>query len=183
MNFHPFPALQKKQKERAEVCRNYACTPLGGECSSSAQCTEKDSFCCLDDSCGKKGFCLPYDESVTHDEACRFTTKPGIFEAQIQCRWQPTDIETGSKYVEMPPLVGPFGNSAGLKTVIAVWSYSPTVLRFINPETCETLESIKASAFDSSLNLRLSPGFSVFLKELVVYSARFGRKNVPHSEW
>ena len=127
------------------ICRNYVCTPLGGECSSSAQCTEKDSFCCLDDSCGKKGFCLPYDESVTHDEACRFTTKPGIFEAQIQCRWQPTDIETGSKYVEMPPLVGPFGNSAGLKTVIAVWSYSPTVLRFINPETCETLESIKVS--------------------------------------
>ena len=125
------------------ACLNDICTPLGNACTQSADCTEKDSFCCLDDSCGAPGVCIPYDDNVTHDELCRYKSKPGIFEAQIQCRWQPTDIETNSKNVEMPPLVGHFGNSAGLETVVAVWSYSPTVIRFIHPETCETLESIK----------------------------------------
>ncbi len=142
-------------------CLKSVCTPIGNTCSSTADCLEKDSFCCLDDSCGAKGKCIPYDDINTHDESCRYTTKPGIFEAQIQCRWKPRDDDHPlSNKVEIPPLVGAFGNKAGLKTVIAVWSFQErcfeasfpsnvnrdnheSIIRFINPENCETLESIE----------------------------------------
>lgn len=129
--------------EPGKVCLKNICVPVGNECSSSAQCTEKDSFCCLSDECGMKNHCIPFDNDFPNDPMCLYKTKPGIFEAQIQCRWQPTDAYTSSNKVEMPPIVGPFGNSKGIQTVIAVWSYSPTVIRFINPENCETLESLK----------------------------------------
>ena len=136
-------------------CIQGVCTPVGEGCSQSSECLEKDSFCCLSESCGAKNKCVPYNETVTYDEACRFTTKPGIFEAQVQCRWQPpSDSYPKSSKVEMPPLVGHFGNKAGLDTVVAFFSYNerlsdPTsaqllgVIRFVNPDTCETLESVR----------------------------------------
>ncbi|MBQ9243212.1 MAG: VCBS repeat-containing protein [Proteobacteria bacterium] len=136
-------------------CIKDVCTPVGGGCSKSSDCLEKDSFCCQSDSCGAKNKCVPYNEEITYDEACRFTTKPGIFEAQVQCRWQPpADAYPKSSKVEMPPLVGHFGNKDGLETVVAFFSYftrasEPTsdqllgVIRFINPDTCETLESVR----------------------------------------
>ena len=126
------------------ACIKGKCEPVMGNCTKTSDCTEKDTFCCTNESCGAVGKCIPYNEEVTHDETCRFKTKPGIFEAQIQCRWQPNDgVEKGSTKVEMPPLVGHFGNKSGLKTIIAVYSYSPTVIRFIDPENCDTLESLK----------------------------------------
>ena len=134
-------------------CISSMCTQVSVECAQTSDCQEKDSFCCIDESCGpQKNKCVPYNDEITHDEQCRLDTKPGIFEAQIQCRWQPTGMEVGSKNVELPPLVGHFGNKQGLKTVVAVWSYDPTVLRFINPETCETLESLKYSMNDRWYN-------------------------------
>ena len=146
-------------------CIKSICTPVGKDCKKTSDCTENDSFCCLKDSCGAKGRCIPYDDTVTHDEACMFTTKPGIFEAQVQCRWQPpASAYPDSKMVEMPPLVGHFGNSKNINTTVAVFSYKPrgreedtadakaiteeqaeTVIRFINPENCETLESIRVN--------------------------------------
>ena len=133
-------------------CINAKCVPVGGACVSTADCLEKDSFCCLSDECGAKNKCRTYDETTTYDEACRFMTKPGIFEAQIQCRWQPPqDQMPTSTKVEMPPLVGHFGNKAGLDPIVAFWSYAAesssnstgkTAIRFINPETCETLETV-----------------------------------------
>lgn len=126
------------------MCILNECVPSTGKCKTSADCVEKDSYCCQKSSCGAIGSCIPYDETTTHDEMCMFKTKPGIFEAQIQCRWQPPqDANPESSNVEIPPLVGKFGNNAGVETAIAVWSYEPTVLRLINPETCETLESLK----------------------------------------
>ncbi len=128
------------------ICRNSICTPFGDACKATSDCQEKDSFCCLDDSCGLNGYCIPYDEHVTHDDSCRFKTKAGIFESQIQCRWQPpSDQMPGSKNVEIPPIVGHFGNKAGLDTVVSFYSYSGTAIRFIHPETCETLETINVS--------------------------------------
>ena len=136
-------------------CVNAVCIPVGGACVSTADCLEKDSFCCLSDDCGVKNKCRTYDETTTYDPSCRFMTKPGIFEAQIQCRWQPpSDQLPTSTKVEMPPLVGHFGNKAGLDTVVAFWSYAvesgnnndgKTAIRFINPETCETLETVNVA--------------------------------------
>ena len=51
------------------------------------------------------------------------------------------------------PLVGKFGNKRGLKTVVAFNSYNEEsgsdasnlgVIRFIDPESCETIESVRA---------------------------------------
>ncbi|MBQ9816452.1 MAG: VCBS repeat-containing protein [Proteobacteria bacterium] len=146
-----------------QACIGGVCKSVTGTCESTQDCKQKDSFCCKDDSCGMKGYCIPYNDTVTHDETCEFVTKEGIFEAQIQCRWQPpanNDYSTSTK-VEMPPLVGPFGEfktSKGkdIKNVIAVYSYDKrytkteetdqkahkSAIRFINPETCDTLQTI-----------------------------------------
>ena len=123
----------------------HICTPLGVTCADDIDCIEGDSRCCTDPAqCTsiELNHCIPYDNSYTHTDSCFFETKPGIFESQIQCRWQPTE-ETAASNVELTPLVGKFHNKKNLETVVAFWSYSPTVLRFMNPETCETLESIK----------------------------------------
>ncbi|MBO4349716.1 MAG: VCBS repeat-containing protein [Proteobacteria bacterium] len=128
------------------ICKSGKCTPIGDACTKTSDCTGKDSFCCQSELCGAKGYCIPYDETVTHDESCRFKTKPGIFEAQIQCRWQPDDgVASGSKSLLTVPLVGPFGNKEGLANAIVIWSYNPTTVRIVHPETCKTLESIEYS--------------------------------------
>ena len=131
------------------MCVLGQCIPVSGTCQKSEECLEKDSYCCQSETCGAIGYCIPYDENTTHDEMCLFKTKPGIFEAQIQCRWQPpANAYPNSSKVEMMPLVGKFGNKAGLATTVAFYSYysengpGNTVIRIINPETCETLESI-----------------------------------------
>ena len=141
------------------------CTPIGDKCEKTSDCTDKDSFCCKDEACGAVDFCIPYDvNGVKNDPTCGSVSKPGIFEAQVQCRWQP-DTYTSSKRVEMHPLVGHFGNKAGLDTVIAVYSYNTrytsnshtttdekkkynatnhnAAIRFINPIDCSTLETVK----------------------------------------
>ncbi|MBQ9396259.1 MAG: VCBS repeat-containing protein [Proteobacteria bacterium] len=151
--------------DKYDICKNgFAClkgkcTPFGDQCESTEDCSEKDSFCCKSDECGLKGYCIPYDETTTFDNECRYRTKPGIFEAQIQCRWQPPskDANPKSKKVEMPPLVGHFGNAKGLDSVVAFFSFNTrntstsadllSVIRFIDPETCDTLESIRVPLY------------------------------------
>ncbi|MBO4349813.1 MAG: VCBS repeat-containing protein [Proteobacteria bacterium] len=134
------------------ICKDAKCTPLGKECKETSECTEKDSYCCLEESCGAKGHCIPYDEEVTHDKMCRIKPKAGIFEARVQCRWQPpSDQLPNANKVEMHPLVGHFGNSKNLKTTVAFYSYknrgynpgNEQAIRIIDPETCETLESFR----------------------------------------
>lgn len=141
------------------LCLKNKCTPVGTECESTQDCVEKDSYCCLNEECGAMNKCVPYDEDTTHDDMCRFQTKPGIFEAQIQCRFKPaaTDDSPNSSAVEMMPLVGPFGNKLGLKTVIGIVTRTtrdsnPKLVRFIHPETCEVLESIRNDSLGTSWN-------------------------------
>ncbi len=150
-------------------CLSGTCKRTAGSCASSADCTTSDTYCCSDeDNCGAAfGQCIPYEGEVVKDETCRFQTKPGIFEAQVQCRWQPPSNKyPDSKKVEMPPLVGNFGNKNNEenKTVIAVYSFkkrgrevqdgnnapitdedAETVIRFIDPVNCNTLESIRVN--------------------------------------
>lgn len=132
-------------------CLNSVCTPVGKSCASTKDCTEKDSFCCLEDSCGAKGKCIPYDEKTTHDETCRYSTKPGIFEAQVQCRWQYNNNPGDSSIISS--VVGKIGNKLGLGTVIAVVSFGKSVkIQVIHPETCETLETIEGSFAGPGVN-------------------------------
>ncbi len=137
------------------ACHNNVCAPISGDCQTSSDCAEKDSYCCTDDSCGAvKNKCVVYDEKTTYDESCKYETKPGIFEAQIQCRWQPAANDyPNAKAAEMPPLVGHFGNKDNVATTVVILSTpnrdgsSGNVLRVINAETCETLESIPGNGF------------------------------------
>ncbi len=133
------------------TCIKNICTPLGKACTTTKDCSEKDSFCCLNDECGQKGFCIPYDDTTKYDTTCRYKTKPGIFEARIQCRWQPDENDhPTSKQVLVAPLVGHFGNANNLPNIVAFPTFisdylaidkEDTVVRFIDPETCKTLES------------------------------------------
>ncbi len=127
------------------TCYNGFCRSKEGACEGNNDCLMQDSYCCLREDCGDAyGSCLTYGEGE-FDDACKFTTKAGIFEAQLQCRWQPGSVGSGSSRVTMSPLVGRFGNSKDLKTLVGFYSYSPTYIRFIDPETCENLESISAN--------------------------------------
>lgn len=139
------------------ICYNGQCTPVSGDCTKSTDCTEKDSYCCVSDTCGAaKGKCVTYDQEVTFDSECKYKTKPGIFEAKVQCRWQPPagNAFSGYRSVEMHPLVGHFGNAAGIKTTVAFLSMNGrggnSVLRIINPETCETLETVENARFSNT---------------------------------
>ncbi|GEM_PF-581668 len=146
-------------------CKDAICTPIGNPCSEMSDCDSGDSYCCLDESCGAKGHCIPYDKIVTHNEMCRIKPKPGIFEAQIQCRWQPgAEQYPNSSKVEMPPLVGHFGNKEKLNTVVAFFSYNlrtgaanynelAGVIRFIDPSTCRTLEDLRYDIIGHSRNM------------------------------
>lgn len=138
------------------ACYKGICTPVSGECETSADCREKDSYCCVKESCGSvRNQCIPYDKDTSYDDSCKYTTKPGIFEAQVQCRWQPPagDPYPNAVAAEMPPLVGHFGNKSGLRTSVVILSTpdrdnsNGNVLRVINPETCETLESIPGNGY------------------------------------
>lgn len=139
------------------ICYKNVCTPVSGDCTTSSDCKEKDSYCCTADTCGEAlNKCVTYDDDVTFDATCRYQTKPGIFEAQVQCRWQPPVGDKYSSYnsVEMHPLVGHFGNAKNIKTTIAFLSMSArggsSVLRIINPETCETLETVENATFTNT---------------------------------
>lgn len=143
----------------ALACYKNICTPISGDCQQSSDCVEKDSYCCLnEEKCGVLNHkCIPYDEDVTNDEECRYATKPGIFEAKVQCRWQaPASPAANATWnsVEMPPLVGHFGNAKNIPTTVAFLSMQSrgytSVMRIIDPETCETLETVTALNFSST---------------------------------
>ncbi len=120
------------------MCVKGKCIPFGDTCKTKNDCKEKDSFCCQSDECGLKGYCIPYNETTTHDETCRYETKSGVFEGRIQCRW------SGGQVGRSSAVSGKIGNKKGLNTVVAFVSYGGTNngLQIIDPQTCETLETI-----------------------------------------
>ena len=131
------------------VCVDNECIPTKGDCRADSDC-KGDSHCCTDVSCGvNTNVCIPYSEHG-NNEACLFTTKPGIFEASVQCMWKP-NVAPNNKSVMNTVAVGKIHNKQNIeKPLIAFISAGGTYnkeeyLRIIHPETCENLESIKLS--------------------------------------
>ena len=148
------------------VCKGYCdkneCLDVHGECQADEDC-KKDTYCCLTDDCDKKNVCIAYGHGPrgNTNEACSYKTIPGLFEAAIQCEWKTPDA--GDKYpnhanVLMTPLVMNTPHESGLANEIIFTTYNNSdggapsgqgsdinyygVIRIINAETCQLLESI-----------------------------------------
>ena len=149
-----------------DICFTYAgssvCSVNHGACQSDDDCWG-DSYCCLDDSCSPKEFCVSYGEGPrgNQNEACEFSNEHRIFEAAIQCEWkapETTDPYPNHANVLMTPLVMNTPHDSGKAQEIIFTTYNNTdggapsgqgsdirfygVIRIINGETCELLESI-----------------------------------------
>ena len=131
------------------ACIGGQCRIRGKECAETGVCDEGDSFCCMDETCGAVGYCLHFGSSE-HRDSCRF--EPHLGRANVQCRWH---AETGGSSVEMPPLIGHFGNDEGLERVIAVYSYPSgqentggTTIYFVDPDQCKTLHKLSVPVLD-----------------------------------
>lgn len=133
------------------VCTDGQCVPIKGSCTKNFDCTG-DSFCCLDEvSCdGNVNQCIPYSTDNPTDTTCMFKTKPGVFEAAVQCYWVPEKTEF-PEYNEVisSVSVGWYRNKHGINKPLIVFASGLTstnnqtgFIRLIHPETCKTLESI-----------------------------------------
>ncbi len=97
------------------LCATGHCEFNQGSCDSSSDCA-KDSYCCLNEAqCESTHICVQYGDDPTnnHDDACTYDTKPGIFQATVQCRWQvkATDPVSNLKGADMTVYVAdlPYG--------------------------------------------------------------------------
>ncbi|MBO4350471.1 MAG: hypothetical protein J6A01_05955, partial [Proteobacteria bacterium] len=145
------------------ICTDGICVPTRGNCQKNDDCMG-DTYCCLDAACGSyQGVCIPYSEDKNNDEACLFTTKPGIFEAAIQCGWkmdpsEHEDVEiSGPPGYEFPPdeadpkwvygmvTVGKIHNAQKIDKPMLVFSTESSFdgkVRIVNSETCQTVETL-----------------------------------------
>ncbi len=140
-----------------EICAGGFCAPDLGPCMIDDDC-EGDSYCCgegcRDD--GGEAVCIPYGYGPrgTLNPGC--VGEPpdiGVFAPSVQCEWLgPTadDPYPDSKYVLSTPLVADLPNDSGAAAEIVVVTFAgtdgskstPGVIRILNGQTCELLESI-----------------------------------------
>ncbi len=137
------------------ICIDGECVPTKGECDEEHNCTG-DSYCCIDpETCGKNlNVCVPYSTENSYDPACLFQTKPGIFEAAVQCYWKPT-YNSSSNSVFNTVVSGKIINEKGIDTPLIVfisgnYTSTPHVVRILNPETCEEVENISVNPSPTS---------------------------------
>ncbi len=143
------------------VCAAGICVRGGASCAEDAQC-QGDSYCCLS-GCEPQGQCIPYGTGPRGnvDDTCTIEVVPGLFEARIQCEWTappPGDPFPDHVQVLTTPLVANLPNHSGHAAEIIIVTYNFTdggaqaaagtdaryfgVIRILNGETCEQLETI-----------------------------------------
>lgn len=144
------------------VCLGNKCVEKRGECTSDEKCAS-DSYCCTEAACDVKNVCIPYGEGPrgNTNEACSYKTVVGLFEADVQCAWNgppQNDPFPAHSNVYMTPMVMNLPHDSGSAQEIAFIAYncsdgsSPIlsgtskdcfgVIRIINGETCQQLETI-----------------------------------------
>ena len=143
------------------VCIDKTCVPTKGSCSSNKECIG-DSYCCLDESCKENAnVCVPYSSENPFDPECKFKTVKGMFEAAVQCYWEPK-VNPESNNLLNSVVVGKIHNNKNIdKPLIAFISTEKDyanggMLRIIHPETCEDVESLPLSMSESRNNLAMA---------------------------
>ena len=138
------------------VCSAGFCAPDLGPCASDADCGG-DSYCCgegcRDD--GGEPVCIPYGYGPrgTLNPECKGAGEPGVFAPSVQCEWlgpAASDPFPDSKKVLTSPLSANLPNDSGASAEIVVLTYAgadgsfdaPGVIRILNGQTCELMESI-----------------------------------------
>ncbi len=151
------------------VCIDKICVPTKGNCTSNAEC-KGDSYCCLDESCKEKlNVCVPYSSENSYDPECLFKTVKGMFEAAVQCYWVPK-TQPSSTTVYNSVSVGMIHNAQGIeKPLLAFTTESPEMLRIINSETCEDIESISLQDSTGYSHVSLADFDGDGYMELVTY--------------
>ena len=149
-----------------DLCFTYdgasSCSVNHGDCTTDEDCWG-DSYCCLDDSCSPRNFCVSYGEGPRGDrnESCEFQNEERIFEAAVQCEWKTPaagDPYPNHANVLMTPLVMNTPHDSGKAQEIIFTTYNNSdggapsgqgsdiryygVIRIINGETCALQESI-----------------------------------------
>ena len=134
-------------------------------CESDSTC-EADTYCCNIEGCEVRDVCVPYGTGPRPEvnEECKYETVKGLFEADIQCEWtgpdqdDPNELYKAHDNVLMTPLVMNTPHDSGTSNEIIFTTYNNTdggepsgrgsaleyygVIRILNGETCELLESI-----------------------------------------
>lgn len=144
------------------VCVDNKCMQKLGDCTKDEEC-KADSYCCTMSACTQKNICLPYGSGPggNNNEACSFKTVPGLFEADVQCEWNPVaDSDPYPKHDNIldTPMVMNLKQYDNTASEIIVISYNNSdggapsgqgsdrryygVIRILNGETCQPIESI-----------------------------------------
>jgi hypothetical protein len=137
-----------------EVCANGACATGEGDCGPEQTCNG-DTYCCAEGClpAGEtQGTCVPYQPGDTVDGCGEYDPPIGVFEARVQCEWlepEASDPHPYHKDILAAPVAANLANDAGAAAEIVAVSYDRTllgpdygVIRILNGQTCELLESI-----------------------------------------
>jgi len=148
-----------------QACAGGECVPTDGECQDDTEC-DGDTYCCAEgclpaDEGG--GWCIPYGEGPRGDvnDECRQDVVIGLFEPSVQCEWlapEPGDPFPDHANVLTTPLVAQLPNDSGAAAEILIVTYNGSdggseaaagsdpafygVIRILNGQTCEVVESI-----------------------------------------
>ena len=149
-----------------EICAAGLCVEHDGPCEDDGDCTG-DTYCCDEEDClpeGEEGgYCIPYGEGPRGDTnpECTQDVVIGLFEPSIQCEW--TTPDAGDPFpnhanVLTTPLVAQLPHDSDHAGEIVIVTYNSTdgggaagygqdptlfgVIRILNGETCEVLETI-----------------------------------------
>lgn len=157
--------MSTSQCPEAQACAGGQCIPTDGPCEDDTDC-DGDTYCCAqgclpEDEDG--GWCIPYGEGPRGDvnEECTQDVVIGLFEPSVQCEWlQPAagDAFPDHANVLTTPLVAQLPNNSGAAAEIVIVTYNGSdggseaaagsdpafygVIRILNGQTCEVIESI-----------------------------------------
>lgn len=146
------------------VCAGDVCVPAEGSCSGDGDCPG-DTYCCAADCIadGEDPTCVPYGvgpRGMVSDQ-CQGEVTIGLFEPSVQCAWTgPPDRDDFPDHVQVlaTPMVADLPHDSGASAEILIVTYNFTdggdaaaagsdpqyfgVLRVLNGQTCEQLETI-----------------------------------------
>jgi hypothetical protein len=138
------------------------CAPTGAACTLDTDCGG-DSYCCGEGCLTVAGpaICIPYGygpRGNVNEECVGEGPPPGVFAPSLQCEWKvkASDPHPMSGLVLATPMVADLKNDSGPSAEIAFVSFAagdgdgsvktPGVIRIINGQTCELVETVEASS-------------------------------------